>query len=90
MATTYQEHLQQIAQQFPQLTPDVIDGYWNDLELGGCYLSFRGATFNRPYRVLWKTSGDRKVKGEYRAVDFWRSRCFGSAEAAVRFMEEMQ
>lgn len=43
---------------------------------------------SRPYRVIWKTSGDRKVNGEYKAIDFHRSRSFARVDSLLAFLED--
>jgi hypothetical protein len=42
----------------------------------------------RPYKVIWHTSGDRKVKGEWRAKDYERSRSFAKVESLFKFLKE--
>lgn len=83
-------HLSELADRFPILQRDIIDGCLHCLELDGRSLYYRGDTAKRPYQVIWHSSGDRKVKGEWKAVDYVRSRCFGSVEKAIEFMEDMQ
>lgn len=42
---------------------------------------------HRPYKVKWQTSGDRKVNGKYKAIDYERSRSFKKLDSLLKFLE---
>lgn len=41
---------------------------------------------DKPYRVMWVASTDRKVNGHWQATNVIRSRSFGSIDNAVKFL----
>lgn len=43
---------------------------------------------DKPYRVMWPTSCDRKINGKWKAVTVIRSRSFGSIDKAIKFIQE--
>lgn len=43
---------------------------------------------DKPYRVMWLTSCDRKINGQWKAVNVIRSRSFGKLENAIKFIQE--
>lgn len=92
MLKPWEQKYRDIAARYPdQLREQWIDCSLNCLESmtdPTVTLHVRSEHVHRPYRVLWSTSVDRKIKGQWKAVTVFRSKSFGILENAIKFIQE--
>ena len=90
LSETAQRQLEMVKAANGKLEPIWLHGYlWKvgHASIDGVFIEYRHQLYNRPYRVTWNTSGDRKVNGKWKAVDYTRSRCFKHLNSALEFIE---
>ena len=89
LTTTAEKRRRTLAEQSQGLLQEewLHGSLWNLSMVGDPSVTVAITSGTRPYKVTWQTSGDRKVNGEYKAVDFSRSRSFGKVESMLNFLK---
>ena len=90
----YEQKYRDVALQYPDTVEEQwIHGYLNCLEVIAkptvtLHIHSRINPQDKPYRVMWSASTDRKVNGRYQAANIIRSRSFGKLDNAIKFIQE--
>jgi hypothetical protein len=89
----YEQKYRDVALQYPDTVKEQwIHGYLNCLESVNhptvtLHIHSRINPKDKPYRVMWSASTDRKVNGQWKAVNIIRSRSFGKLDNAIKFID---
>lgn len=87
----YEQKYRDVSVLYTELREQWLHGYLNCLEsvtdpTVTLHIHSKINPRDKPYRVMWLASTDRKVNGQWQDVTAIRSRSFGSIDKAVKFM----
>ena len=92
-ALKYEQKYRDVAVLYPDTLREKWEhGYLNCLESVNdptitLHIHSRINPRDKPYRVMWPTSIDRKINGCWKGVTVIRSKSFGKLESALRFID---